>query len=46
VEKLENIESMMKTETGKRLAAERTRRLKEFRQWWEEEAGETAGNGS
>jgi uncharacterized protein len=44
VEKLENIESMMKTETGKRLAAERSRRLKEFRQWWEEEAGETAGN--
>jgi uncharacterized protein len=46
VEKLENIESMMKTATGKRLAAERSRRLKEFRQWWEEEVGETTSCGS
>lgn len=36
-DKLENIESMMKTETGKQLARERTQRLKEFRRWWEEE---------
>lgn len=37
-EKLENIEGMMKTETGKRMARERTQRLKDFRQWWEEES--------
>ena len=36
-EKLENVEGMMKTETGKQMARERTQRLKEFRQWWEEE---------
>ena len=37
-DKLENIEGMMKTDTGKRLARERTQRLKEFRRWWEEES--------
>nr|POE53360.1 uncharacterized protein ypgq [Quercus suber] len=37
-EKLENIEGMMKTETGKKMAKERTRRLVEFRKWWEEES--------
>ncbi|QIX01842.1 hypothetical protein AMS68_007359 [Peltaster fructicola] len=37
VEKLENIEGMMKTETGKELARERTQRLKDFRSWWEQE---------
>lgn len=36
-EKLENLEGMMKTETGKRMARERTQRLKQFRQWWDEE---------
>jgi uncharacterized protein len=36
-DKLENIEGMMKTATGKRLARERTQRLKDFRGWWEEE---------
>lgn len=36
-EKLERIEGMMKTETGRRMARERTRRLQEFRRWWEEE---------
>lgn len=36
-EKLENLEGMMKTETGKRLARDRTQRLKEFRTWWQEE---------
>ncbi|KAK3701568.1 hypothetical protein LTR37_015422 [Vermiconidia calcicola] len=36
-DKLENIEGMMKTETGKSIARERTQRLKDFRQWWEEE---------
>lgn len=36
-EKLEKLEGMMKTETGRLLAQERTQRLKDFRQWWEEE---------
>ena len=36
-EKLYNIEGMMKTETGKRMAHERTQRLRDFRQWWDEE---------
>lgn len=36
-EKLEKIEGMMKTETGKKMASERTKRLKEFRRWWVEE---------
>jgi uncharacterized protein len=36
-EKLENIEGMMKTETGKQMARERTQRLKDFRHWWEDE---------
>lgn len=36
-DKLERIEGMMKTETGKQLACERTERLKQFRQWWDEE---------
>lgn len=37
-DKLENIEGLMKTETGKKIARERTRRLEEFRRWWEEES--------
>jgi len=36
-DKLENLEGMMKTETGKRMARDRTQRLKDFRRWWEEE---------
>ena len=36
-DKLENLQDMMKTETGRRLAEERTRRLREFRGWWDEE---------
>lgn len=36
-EKLEKLEAMMKTETGRLLAQERTQRLRDFRQWWEEE---------
>ena len=36
-DKLENIETLMKTDTGKRMARERTQRLKDFRRWWEEE---------
>lgn len=35
-DKLERIEGMMKTETGKQLAGT-TERLKQFRRWWEEE---------
>ncbi|KAL4884350.1 hypothetical protein BJY04DRAFT_182266 [Aspergillus karnatakaensis] len=36
-EKLEKLEGMMKTETGRRLARVRTERLVEFRRWWEDE---------
>ncbi|ROV93608.1 hypothetical protein VMCG_08046 [Cytospora schulzeri] len=36
-EKLELLEGMMKTRTGKELARERTERLKVFREWWESE---------
>lgn len=38
-EKLERLEGMMKTGTGRAMAKERTRRLREFRGWWEEEVG-------
>jgi uncharacterized protein len=37
VEKLFKLERMMKTETGRALAKERTKRLKEFMGWWKEE---------
>ena len=36
-DKLECLEGLMKTTEGRRLAAERTRRLKLFREWWGEE---------
>ncbi|KAI7568225.1 hypothetical protein KC343_g3027, partial [Hortaea werneckii] len=36
-DKLEKIEDLMKTETGKGMARERTERLQDFRKWWEEE---------
>lgn len=36
-EKLEKLEGMMKTETGRQLARERTERLTSFRHWWTEE---------
>ncbi|MCJ1319276.1 hypothetical protein MMC15_004612 [Xylographa vitiligo] len=36
-EKLERLVGMMKTREGKRLAIERTQRLKVFKEWWEEE---------
>ncbi|KAI9674014.1 MAG: hypothetical protein M1829_003857 [Trizodia sp. TS-e1964] len=43
-EKLEKVEQMMKTQLGREIAATRTRRLKEFRGWWEEEvAGADTG---
>ena len=38
-EKLLKLQGMMKTAEGRRLAAERTRRLKEFQAWWVEETG-------
>ncbi len=37
-EKLENVEKMMKTDTGRKMATARTKRLRVFRGWWEEEA--------
>lgn len=36
-EKLELLEGMMKTETGRKMARVRTERLRVFRGWWEEE---------
>jgi uncharacterized protein len=42
-DKLEKLEGMMKTSPGKRLAKERTERLKMFRGWWEEEQKEAEG---
>ncbi|KAI9661942.1 MAG: hypothetical protein M1821_009182 [Bathelium mastoideum] len=36
-EKLEKLEGMMKTDTGRRMARERTERLSIFKQWWQEE---------
>lgn len=36
-EKLVRLEGMMKTETGRRLARERTERIRVFRGWWESE---------
>ncbi|KAF2136736.1 uncharacterized protein K452DRAFT_292166 [Aplosporella prunicola CBS 121167] len=39
-EKLERLEGLMKTESGRELARVRAERLKVFRGWWEEETGE------
>ena len=44
-EKLERLEGMMKTGEGRRLARERTERLRVFRGWWDEEVGSEAGAG-
>ena len=38
-EKLLKLEGMMKTETGKRLARERTRRMEQYLEWWNDEVG-------
>ncbi|KAL1965733.1 hypothetical protein VTN77DRAFT_5233 [Rasamsonia byssochlamydoides] len=35
--KLKKLEGMMKTESGRKIARERTRRLLEFEKWWDEE---------
>lgn len=40
-EKLLGLESMMKTQEGKRLASIRTERLKIFKEWWEDETNPT-----
>jgi len=37
VEKLLKLERMMKTETGREIARERTKKLREFMGWWKEE---------
>lgn len=37
--RLLRVEDMMKTEVGRKLARERTRRLRTFRDWWREEEG-------
>ncbi|KAH6722554.1 hypothetical protein DL95DRAFT_379803 [Leptodontidium sp. 2 PMI_412] len=42
-DKLVRLESMMKTAPGKRMARERTERLKVFKGWWEEEQREAEG---
>lgn len=39
-EKLEKLESMMKTRTGREMAVKRTERLRVFRGWWDEEVEE------
>lgn len=36
-DKLLKLEGMMKTETGKQLAAERSKRIREFMSWWDTE---------
>ncbi|KAJ5319045.1 HD domain-containing protein [Penicillium brevicompactum] len=36
-EKLMNLEGLMKTKTGRRMARVRTERLQSFSQWWDEE---------
>lgn len=43
-DKLENLEALMKTETGRTMAKERTRRIKEFRNWWVEETADTTAS--
>ena len=42
-EKLERLELMMKTRTGRAMAVERTERLRVFRGWWDEEVEEREG---
>lgn len=38
-EKLLKLEGMMKTAPGRKMARERTERLRTFKRWWQEEAG-------
>ena len=44
-EKLERLELMMKTRTGRAMAVERTERLRVFRGWWDEEVDEEVDEG-
>ncbi|KAK5321118.1 hypothetical protein LTR93_006360 [Exophiala xenobiotica] len=39
-DKLLKLEAMMKTESGKAMAAERSRRIREFVGWWQDEIGQ------
>ncbi|KAI1443471.1 hypothetical protein F5Y02DRAFT_202940 [Annulohypoxylon stygium] len=43
-DKLLRLESMMKTDVGKRLARQRTERMQEFLMWWDEEAAFSNGS--
>lgn len=43
-DKLVRIQGMMKTDTGKELAKQRTERLLQFREWWNDEAAFAAGS--
>ncbi|XDG04281.1 hypothetical protein ABKA04_003896 [Annulohypoxylon sp. FPYF3050] len=43
-DKLLRLESMMKTDVGKRLARQRTERMQEFLKWWDEEAAFSNGS--
>jgi uncharacterized protein len=38
-DKLLKLEGMMKTETGRRMAKERSQRIRDFMSWWEDETG-------
>ncbi|KAH0841605.1 hypothetical protein AYO21_01162 [Fonsecaea monophora] len=40
-DKLLKLEGMMKTETGKAMAKERSDRIREFMEWWKDEVGAT-----
>ena len=42
-DKLLKLEGMMKTDTGKAIAGERTRRIREFMTWWKDEGGPKTG---
>ncbi|KAI1211694.1 uncharacterized protein F4807DRAFT_398621 [Annulohypoxylon truncatum] len=43
-DKLLRLESMMKTDVGRRLAKQRTERMQEFLSWWDEEAAFSNGS--
>jgi uncharacterized protein len=45
-DKMLKLEAMMKTETGKKLAIERTERVRKFKEWWLEEALGPQGEGA
>ncbi|GAP92855.1 putative hd domain-containing protein [Rosellinia necatrix] len=44
-DKLLKLQSMMKTDVGRQLAGERTKRMEEFLKWWGEEAAFSSLNG-